>query len=222
MNTHDKKNGYFFSALRHENIHALFRNLQAKGVSVQDELDTHTEVSGEEIELAKIAPHWDKVFDPMPVDSYIAFLLNFIETLRAAIAKLSAKPANQPTLRQLAESMGAWETRLNGIEFNPQSRGMRNKNPLNIKYVGQALAIGKDDQNHCICQTLEDGWTLAVKDLALKAGKIPGKVSATGLNGESTIKDLIFRWAEESQQSYLSYVCQKLNIGFSFKLKNFI
>lgn len=136
-----------------------------------------------------------------------------IKLLIAKLRELLAIKEKKISLRTLAETMAVME----GWNI-PNSLCRRNHNPLNLRYskfqtgTNQGFAVFKDD---------ETGWTAAIWDLKAKQ---EGRTS-TGLNGSSTIKDLIFVWAPPSDNNdtnnYLNFVCKKLGINESYKLKGF-
>jgi DnaJ-domain-containing protein 1 len=199
-----------FNELRHEAIHGFFANLRLKGIYLQDELDSHATSEGEEIELKKIEPYWDKLVEPLPVDKVIPILVGIINALQAAINLISRRK----TLRDLAEAMAIFE----GWN-NRMSRARRNNNPGNLKW--SPYAIGYDEDGFAKFATEQDGWDAFIWDLLQK--KLGN--TRTGLSGESTLKDLIWTWTadpDEIKQTYLSFVCSKLGVSALTKLKEFV
>ena len=91
-----------------------------------------------------------------------------------------------------------------------------NNNPFIIKYLGQSLAIGKDDKNFCIFKTSDDGWSPGI---ALLRFNIFDKF----FNG--TISDVIKNWTSgdpvENQNNYINFVCKKLGITSDYPCKRF-
>jgi hypothetical protein len=199
-----------FSELWHEAIHSFFANLRLKGIYLQDELDSHPTLEGEAIELKKIEPYWNKLVEPLPVDKVIPILVGIINALQLTIKLISRRR----TLRDLAEAMAAFE----GWN-NRMSRARRNNNPGNLKW--SPYAIGYDEDGFCKFATEQEGWDAFIWDLKQKQlGN-----TRTGLSGESTLKDLIWTWTadpEEIKQTYLSFVCSKLNVSAWTKLKEFV
>jgi hypothetical protein len=149
----------------------------------------------------------------MPCDKDLGLMKSIIEMLKSFIAGFSITK----TLRSLAEAMAAVE----GF-YIVGSRAFRNHNPLNLKYVGQKLAVGQDDKNFCIFKDDNDGWTACLNDLRCKRD---GK-SITGLSGKSTIAETIKIWTSGDsdliQENYIKSVCDKLGISSDFQLGNFI
>ena len=198
-----------FNELRHENIHGFFANLRLKGINLNDLLDTYTDASGEELEMAKIRSYWSKLCDILPIDT--VSLLKQLSDLLVQLAKLTKLISKKPSIKQLAESMAEFE----GF-YTIGTPAWRNNNPLNVKYVGQALAIGKDDKNFCIFKTPEDGWATGIALLRIK-------VFDQFFNG--TISDVIKNWTSGdpvlNQNNYINFVCKKLGITPDYPCKQF-
>ena len=198
-----------YNELRHENIHGFFANLRLKGIYLNDLLDTHTDESGELIEIEKIKPYWNKLVETLPVDNVVLNgLINKVKSLLAIVNSITNK---RISVKQLAEAMAEWE----GF-YTVGTRAFRNNNPLNVKYVGQALAIGKDDKNFCIFKTPDDGWTTGIALLRIK-------IFDQFFNG--TISDVIKNWTSgdpvENQNNYINFVCKKLGITPDYPCKRF-
>jgi hypothetical protein len=81
--------------------------------------------------------------------------------------------------------------------------------------------VGKSN-GFSIFRTDLDGWNALVWDLTQKA---KGNTS-TGLTGESTLRDLIFKWAPSSDgnkpELYLAFVCLKTGFAPTMKLKELL
>ena len=198
-----------YNELRHENIHGFFANLRLKGIYLNDLLDTHTDESGELIEIEKIKPYWNKLVETLPVDNVVLNgLINKVKSLLAIVNSITNK---RISVKQLAEAMAEWE----GF-YTVGTRAFRNNNPLNVKYVGQALAIGKDDKNFCIFKTPDDGWTTGIALLRIK-------LFDKFFNG--TISDVIKNWTSGdpvlNQNNYINFVCKKLGITPDYPCKQF-
>jgi len=198
-----------YNELRHENIHGFFANLRLKGIYLNDLLDTHTDESGELIEIEKIKPYWNKLVETLPVDNVVLNgLINKVKSLLAIVNSITNK---RISVKQLAEAMAEWE----GF-YIIGTRANRNNNPLNVKYVGQPLAIGKDDKNFCIFKTPDDGWTTGIALLRIK-------LFDKFFNG--TISDVIKNWTSgdpvENQNNYINFVCKKLGITPDYPCKQF-
>ena len=197
-----------YNELRHENIHGFFANLRLKGIYLNDLLDTHTDESGELIEIEKIKPYWNKLTETLPVDNVVLNgLMDKVKSLLAIVSSINKRVS----VKQLAEAMAEFE----GF-YTVGTRAFRNNNPLNVKYVGQALAIGKDDKNFCIFKTPDDGWTTGIALLRIK-------LFDKFFNG--TISDVIKNWTSgdpvENQNNYINFVCKKLGITPDYPCKMF-
>lgn len=196
--------------IAHELTHSLFVNLREKGIYLDDKLDFENQ--GLETilqELEKFKGAEDKLDEEMPVDAHISLLTRFKTLLNDFTLYLKG-------LRKLSDLMRYMEI-MEGSKI-VGSRGWRNNNPLNVKFIGQELALCGDKDNFAVFRDREDGWLVCKNDLI---SKIEGKTS-TGLDGESAIKHLIYTWTETDKKEYLDYVCGKLNIKEDFKIKNFL
>jgi len=94
-------------------------------------------------------------------------------------------------------------------EFPAGSRSFRNHNPLNLR---TSPFMYKQDDGFAVFKNDTEGLNAAIWDIGQKARGL----SATGLTGLSTLKDLIDIWAPTSDgndpNSYLTNVC--LMTGF--------
>ena len=169
---------------------------------------TITDESGELIEIEKIKPYWNKLTETLPVDNVVLNgLMDKVKSLLAIVSSINKRVS----VKQLAEAMAEFE----GF-YTVGTRAFRNNNPLNVKYVGQALAIGKDDKNFCIFKTPDDGWTTGIALLRIK-------LFDKFFNG--TISDVIKNWTSgdpvENQNNYINFVCKKLGITPDYPCKMF-
>lgn len=100
------------------------------------------------------------------------------------------------------------------------SRSWRNKNPGNVRYVGQKRAIGKDTGNFCIFATYEDGMA-TLKDQIRLAATGGSKV----YRPDMTILQFFEVYApsfENNTKAYADVVRKKLGVGTDFKIKDLI
>lgn len=213
----DWSDGATAENMAHELCHAMWCNLRNKGFLVEDKTDNY-ETGPKAIlgELKRLEDYSSVLIKPLPIDAEINKKLFFIRILQG-FKKLFMSILNQKNLRDLAMAMSIQE----GFPI-VGSRAARNHNPLNLKYVGQVLAKGRDDKGFCMFENDDDGWKACLNDLRFKRD---GK-SITGLSGNSTVADLICVWTkgdpESIQQSYINSVCIRLNISPTFQLKNFV
>jgi hypothetical protein len=195
--------------LAHELTHSMFANLKEKGSGIFDNLDYNNEgLKSIREKLTILKAFKSKIEEPMPCDKKLTTMQTYLKSLQDFLASLS----NRKPLKDLATAMSIME----GFSI-VGSRGYRNHNPLNLKYAGQKLAIGKDDKNFCIFKNDADGWTTCLNDLRYK---ISGK-SISGLSDKSTIEQLIKVWSETDQAQYVAFVCAKLKVGKDYKIGNF-
>jgi hypothetical protein len=105
------------------------------------------------------------------------------------------------------------------VAGNEGSLSYRNHNPLNLRRSPFAVGMAN---NFAVFKTDMDGFAAAVWDIRQKA---IGNTS-TGLNGESTLRDLIHVWAPPSDgndpAAYLQDVCFKSGLLETVKLKDLI
>jgi hypothetical protein len=99
------------------------------------------------------------------------------------------------------------------------SRSFRNHNPGNLR--SSPFQVGNDG-GFAVFRTDLEGWQAMIWDLQNKAlGK-----TITGLNGNSTLKDLIWKWAPPSDnnnsQAYLNAVCRMTGFLPTMKLKELL
>ena len=200
--------------IAHELTHSCFVGLKMKGINLIDDLDVNNQglkSIKEKLEILKDYRY--EIGQPMPCDKNLGIMKSMLKMIQEFFAGLNVTK----TLRSLAEAMAVVE----GF-YIFGSRAFRNHNPLNLKYVGQKLAIGQDDKNFCIFKSDEDGWTACLNDLRFKRD---GK-SITGLSGKSTVRELIKIWTSGDsaliQENYINSVCNKLGISSDFQLGNFI
>lgn len=203
--------------LEHEGMHACFANLKTKGINLVDTVDEGGQMDlDDEWSILKVFA--EKLCDPLPIDTFIGKLLILKDKLGELLAKLKGR---RITFMQLAIAMAKFE----GF-YIAGSRAQRNHNQLNLKYVGQKLAISYDDKNFCIFKDDPDGWKAGTNDLKLKAGGIPGVKSTSGLNAESTIEQLIRVWTKGDpvgiQDAYIKFVCDTLEIIPSFRIGDLV
>lgn len=199
----DYNSQIIFEELRHEMIHGFHGNLKSKGYITFDQLDSYpdnTLPEGEKSydkEIDKFQSFWKQLCEPLKCDSIWYQLVQLFQ---------------KKSVRDLAEAMAIFE----GF-YMSGTRAQRNHNPLNIKYVGQPIAIGKDDKNFCIFPSDEIGWLAAVSLLRVKCFDKFIK--------EGSITDLIKNWtggdSEAIQTNYINFVCKTLGIPVDFPARYF-
>lgn len=95
------------------------------------------------------------------------------------------------------------------------SRAKRNNNPLNLKW--SPFTENYDYGHFCIFRNIYDGWKFGLWDLEKKCKGY----TRTGLNSESTVKELIYTWSATDQKEYAQFICGKLKIPLTYQLKEF-
>lgn len=111
------------------------------------------------------------------------------------------------TLQDLANSISTFE----GFPI-PGSVAQRNNNPGNLKYVGQAGAIGKDSQGFAIFGSVADGQAALVNQLGLYADR--------GLT-LSQMMNIYAPSSENDTSNYLNYVSNQTGIAPDASLSSF-
>jgi hypothetical protein len=101
------------------------------------------------------------------------------------------------------------------------SRSWRNRNPGNLRYVGQAKAIGADKSNFAIFATYEDGFN-TLKGMIKNAVNGLSKVYTP----EDTFTDFFSKYApsfdHNDPQNYAQVVAKSLGVGADYKIKDLV
>ncbi len=140
-------------------------------------------------------------------------------TTSASAAKKSTKPMLK--IEQLMVAMATHEGWKNSLAdtVNKGSMSWRHHNPGNLR--ASPLAVGTQD-GFAVFNTDMDGWAAFKFDLMQKA---KGNTSS-GLNGSSTLKDLIYKWAPPSDgnntETYLTEVCAMTGFSTSMPLSKLV
>lgn len=129
-------------------------------------------------------------------------------------------PVQEPTKPDTATLLGLMILAIRDFEgWYPGSRSYKNKNPGNLRYAGQAKAIGKDDKNFAVFATIEDG-TNALKNLILNAAK----GLSQSYKPEMTLTKFFGTYAPSNDgnfpDSYAKFVAKKMGVSTDFQLKN--
>lgn len=96
-----------------------------------------------------------------------------------------------------------WETFKRAV--GGKTRGMRNNNPLNLKFAEGQGAAGKDNQGFGVYSTMEGGISAAVHQLRIYASR-----------GLTTLRQMISKWAPPSEndtENYIQRVSRKVGLG---------
>ena len=101
------------------------------------------------------------------------------------------------------------------------SRSWRNKNPGNLKWVGQPLAVGKDAQNFAIFQTYEDGYATLKKTVFNACSGFSKVYKPT-----DTILQYFEKYAPSTDfnfpRQYALYVCSKAEIDINSPISDLL
>lgn len=101
------------------------------------------------------------------------------------------------------------------------SPSYRNKNPGNIRYVGQKRAIGRDKSNFCIFATYDDGYR-ELKDMLVRA--CSGK--STSYSPEMTLLQFYEKYAPSSDnnfpRNYALFVAKRIGVDITTKIKTLL
>lgn len=152
-------------------------------------------------------------------------LLKQLELLIAKIKEFlsTQKPEPpKPPPNNLLNVMGLAIQRHEGWILNPPSRSVRNKNPFNLRYVGQPTAIGKDDNNFCIFDSYEAGFA-AGKNMILSAAKGHSSIYHPTDNLYDFFKKYAPAQDSNNPKRYAEVVAQAMHVNPStFHLKNLL
>ncbi len=102
------------------------------------------------------------------------------------------------------------------------SRSYRNKNPGNLKYVGQRRAVGKDSGGFCIFASYEDGFN-ELKEMLVRAGTPPD----TGVyRANMTLLEFFRKYAPSADNNnpdnYAKVVARKIGVGIDVPISSLI
>ena len=101
------------------------------------------------------------------------------------------------------------------------SRSYRNKNPGNIKHIGQDRAVGKDSGGFCIFASYEDGYN-ELKDLLIRAASGKSKI----YRPEMSILEFFRKYAPSSDNNdpdvYAKRVAKKIGVFVETSISSLI
>ena len=103
----------------------------------------------------------------------------------------------------------------------PGSRSWRNKNPGNIKNIGQAKAIGKDDKGFCVFATYADGY-MELRNMFVRACT----TGSSNYKPTMTLYEFYQKYAPDSDgnnsKQYAEVVAKKLGVSPSIQIKDLL
>ena len=138
-------------------------------------------------------------------------------------------PPNQPEMKKATlvqfcagiQGMEGYYAPGENKNYPNGTRAWKNKNPGNIKFVGQALAIGADAQGFCIFRTYEDGLTTLknmVKNVAAGKSKV--------YRADMTFTEFFRVYAPSSDgnypEKYARFVADKCGVGVDTRINQLV
>jgi hypothetical protein len=106
-------------------------------------------------------------------------------------------------------------------QYPTGTRAWKNKNPGNLRYVGQTRAIGHDDKNFCIFKTYQDGYE-TLKYMLKRAGSGESK----SYNPNMTLYQFFAKYAPSSDGNYPKHyaevVAKRIGVSASVQIKSLI
>lgn len=103
--------------------------------------------------------------------------------------------------------------------YYPNSRSFNNRNPGNIRYIGQKAAIGQDHSGFCIFPTYEIGFQ-ALKDLIIAACSGKSRVYSPDM----TLLSFFSKYAPTSDNNdpnaYANFVAKKIGELPTFRIRD--
>lgn len=135
----------------------------------------------------------------------------------STMAKLNGVPSPKESgkLALMAEAIKVHEG------WYPGSRSYRNNNPGNIRFIGQARAIGGDAGGYCIFKTYADGFA-ALVELLTNAATGKSKVYTPNMSVLDFFKKYAPSADNNSPETYADFVAKKIGVPVSTKIKNLI
>lgn len=102
-----------------------------------------------------------------------------------------------------------------------QGRAKANKNPGNLRFIGQAGSMGQDGAGYAIFPSPQLGWNALLADVR---AKLTG-ATRTGLGPESTLYQFISVYAPASENpttAYIAFVAAELGVPASARFVDWI
>lgn len=97
----------------------------------------------------------------------------------------------------------------------------RNKNPGNLRYIGQAGAVGVDPRGFAVFSTEQAGWDALRRDVT---AKLTG-ATRTGLGPLSTLAQFISVYAPSTENptaAYIAFVARELGVDANARFSDWI
>lgn len=207
--------GSFFNYARHEICHALYM------ISGQPDR-TH-----ELYDSNRMNEILNDLKLPEPKNPYeekqslIQRLLFIIAELRKQLFQMKPE-IEQPPIEPRKPLLDEWCLAIQQHEgWFEGSRSFRNKNPGNLRYVGQRLAIGKDIQNFCIFKTYEDGYA-TLKTMLLNAATGKSKIYTPTMTLSQFFHKFAPSFDNNIPERYADFVATKLKVPITWLIKDLV
>jgi len=216
--------GYdIYRMLSHEIIHAFFRLCWWKNIQpppkdtmdiYDDELWIESLTGNRARNLKELLPYWNVVGTPTQANLIVSIYKGLINAYQLII-KLIMLEKPKTKLELFCLAIQEYEG------YFPGSRSYRNNNPGNLKYVGQANAIGADKDNFCIFSNYESGWRALVRQVEIAANG-QSKVYSP----KDTVLEFFRKYAPQRDNNepnaYALYISQKVGIEPQSKIKEIL
>ncbi len=143
-------------------------------------------------------------------------------TLKPSEPVLPSMPDPRPIEKPRENKLDSFCLAIQSFEgYYPGSRSFVNRNPGNIRFIGQKSAIGQDHSGFCIFPTYEIGFQ-ALKDLVIAAYSGKSKVYSPDM----TLIAFFSKYAPTSDNNdpnaYANFVAKKIEEPVTFQIKNLI
>ena len=125
-------------------------------------------------------------------------------------AKVILGTAFDAVIEKMANAIKSFEGWYEG------SRSWRNNNPGNLKFAGQAGAVGQDETGHAVFATYEDGWAALIRQLRLA---FYGGSRVYGL--QDTLYTFFSKYAEGNSKQYAEFVAGRLGVSPGIPIGSF-
>lgn len=227
----DKGNDVF-RVITHEIIHAWHFRARRLGIPTNDTLDLYDKefdpmaTDGNRARnIKELTPHWEKIAVQPELNSFLYLFGSQISMIALQVKRIFmpeeklppvAQPPKQPSRIELwAEAIKSFEGWFVG------SRSHRNFNPGNIKFIGQKLAIGKDDKGFAIFPTYKAGWDTLTGMLTRAASGLSAVYKPT-----MTLAQFFSVYAPASDSNnpnkYAEFVAAKIGVPATTQIKDLV
>lgn len=204
----------------HEFLHGCHRLCSFKGLYTQDTMDKYDgdlePMSGANYQrnIAELKPYFAYINIPLKNFGVRAYLIKFIAQLNMLLLELQTPP-KKDLIKTFCEAIQTHEGWYQG------SRSYRNSNPGNVKYVGQAKAIGQDENGFAIFNNYTDGFNYLM---------IMVRNACSGLsnvhNPNETILEFFGKYAPSGDGNdvsvYATYVASKVGVSINTQIKELL